>query len=316
MKSSMASYVFICSVLIFINIQVNANEQFITSNFLENKKTCISTPGQCLIQIENRIGEIKKHSTQWYSLVNLKLLAIWELRDINWLVKETHKYVNLNNAPPVFLTTVYTLHAKTLFSDGNIKQGTLYANKSVDLIKKVNNISFDADRYAEIIILYNQLNQKDKAKEFIHWINERIAKMGPDHYFPKLQTAIAHTYIQIADYDFALKHYQYALKGFIETKYELEIAESYHNIARAFQGKKEYNQAIPFFNKALTWMNSAVDSGNYSVEAKNYTQLRLIETFQQNSQYMKAKLLLKEIKPDEVSESNLILYQLLKKNID
>jgi tetratricopeptide (TPR) repeat protein len=299
-------------VIIFFTTQTNAFVHDSSFNFIENKKTCLASPGLCLSQIDENIGYIKKYSTQWYRLINIKLLAIWEIRDTKKLKKEIQQYVELNNAPPVFLTTLYTLHAKMLLDDGHEKQGALYANKSVELIKKVNNVRFDADRFAVMIILYTQLNQYENALEFISWINRRIEKMGPIHYFPKLQTAIAHTYINMANYDLALKHYQYALTGFIETKYPLETAEGYHNIARALQGKKEYNQAIPAFKKALLWMELAVKEGNYSVEAKNYTQLRFIETLQKNDQCKQAKLLLKEINPNEVAKGTLTLYQQLK----
>jgi len=311
MKYLSKIYIFIYSV--FLSFTSHANTPVYSSNvyFLENKKSCLASPRLCLKQIDENIGNIKEQSTQWYRLINLKLLAIWEIRDTKRLKKETHHYVGLNNAPPVFLTTVYTMHAKMLLSDGNKEQGTLYANKSVELIKKVNEVSFDADRYAEIIILYNRLNQYKNAKEFILWLNKRIARMGPVHYFPKLQTAIAHTYIENSDYDLALEHYQYALTGFIETKYLLETAEGYHNLARAFQGKEDYAQAIPAFAKALQWMDSAVELGDYSKEAKNYTQLRLIETLQKNGQHKQAQLLLKDVTPNDVDSGVMPLYRKL-----
>jgi tetratricopeptide (TPR) repeat protein len=311
MKYLSTIYLFICSVFPSFTSYANTPVEGSNTYILENKKSCLSSPRLCLKQIDKNIGAIREHSTQWYRLINLKLLAIWEIRDTKWLNKEIHHYVDLHNAPPVFLTTVYTLHAKILFSNGDIEQGTLYANKAVELIKKVNEVSFDADRYAEIIILYNQLNQYENAEEFILWLNKRIARMGPVHYFPKLQTAIAHTYIENADYDLALEHYQYALTGFIETKYLLETAEGYHNLARAFQGNEDYEQAIPAFKKALRWMDSAVKSGDYSVEAKNYTQLRLIETLQKNGQHQQAQLLLREVKPKEVDNGRMSLYQQL-----
>jgi tetratricopeptide (TPR) repeat protein len=314
MKYFLQAYIFIYSSLLLFTAQTNASAYDSTSYFLENKRACLASPCLCLKQIDENIGNIKKQSRQWYRLINFKLLAIWEIRDNTWLKKEIHPYIALHNAPPVFLTTVYTLHAKMLFADGHIEQGALYANKSVELIKKVNGVSFDADRYAEIIILYNQLNQPESVIEFIFWINKKIAKMGPVHHFPKLQTAIAHTHINAANYDLALKLYQYALTGFIETKYRLETAEGYHNVARALQGKNDYNQAIPAFKKALEWMNSAVIAGDYSIEAKNYTQLRLIESLQENNQYIQAKLLLGEVDPSQVNKSNITLYQRLKSN--
>lgn len=294
--------------------QINASGYDSTPDFLENKKSCLASPRLCINQVDENIENIKRHSTQWYRLINFKLLAIWEIRDLKWLKKEIHQYVDLPNAPPVFLTTVYTLHAKMRFNDGDMEKGALYANKSVELIKKVNDVSFDADRYSEIIILYNGLNQYEKASEFIVWINKRIARMGPAHYFPKLQTAIAHNYIHMADYDLALKHYQQALTGFIEINYPLETAEGYHNVARALQGKKEYAQAIPAFRKALQWMDSAVKVGNYSVESKNYTQLRLIETLQQNDQYTQAKLFLEGVNPNALGNRSITLYQQLMVN--
>lgn len=314
MKYTGQLFIVIYCTLLCFTTQANTPFDHSTSNVLKNKKSCLASPSLCLSQIDISIKEIKEHSTQWYRLTNLKLLAIWEIRDSSWLKKEIHPYVNLNNAPPVFLTTVYTLHAKMLFSDGDKEQGTLYANKSVQLIKKVNEVSFDTDRYAEIIILYNQLNQHENAIEFITWINKRIEKMGPAHHFPKLQTAIAHTYLSLSDYDLALKHYQFALQGFIETKYLLETAETYHNVARALQGKNDYSQAIPAFEKALQWMNIAVQEGYYSLEAKNYTQLRLIESLQKNGQHRQANILLNEVKPDDVDKGIINFYHQLKFN--
>ncbi|WP_085299602.1 tetratricopeptide repeat protein [Cognaticolwellia mytili] len=315
MKYLQPTYIFIYSSWLFLAIQASASVYNSTSLYLENKKSCLASPHLCLKQIDENIGKIKKQSRQWYRLINFKMLAIWEIRDTELLKKELHQYVDLKNAPPVFLTTLYTLHAKMLFTDGNEEQGTLYANRAVELIKKVNNVSFDADRYAEIIILYSQLSQHERITEFIQWINQQIKNMGPPHYFPKLQTAIAHTYINVTNYDLALKHYQYALTGFIETKYHLETAEGYHNVARALQGKKAYDQAIPAFKKALEWMIPAVKMGNYSIEAKNYTQLRLIETLQKNNQNSQAKQLLKEIKPEQLSKNTIALYQQLKSNV-
>lgn len=281
-------------------------------NFLVNKKSCLASPSFCLKQIHENIKSINKHSTVWFRLINFKLLAIWEIRDVERLKKEIHQYIHLNDAPPIFLTTVYTMHAKMLFSDGNIEEGNEYAEKAVALIKKVNIVSFDADRYAEILILYIQFNQYENVEKFIMWVNNRIEKMGPPQYFPKLQTALAHAYFNFSDYDLALKHYQFALTGFIETDYSLETAEGYHNVARALQGKKEYNQAVVAFKKALKWMDSAVTEGNYSIEAKNYTQLRLIETLQQSAHPKQAKLLLEEIKPNQVDTGSLTLFRQLK----
>ena len=59
-------------------------------------------------------------------------------------------------------------------------------------------------------------------------------------------------------------------------------------------------------------MEPAVKSGGYAITAKNYTLLRLIETLQQNKQFLQAKLLLKQIKLKEVNQSSLTLYQQLK----
>jgi tetratricopeptide (TPR) repeat protein len=305
-------HIVVFSILFCFTNQTFASSDGSSTYLFNNKTNCIASPGLCLNQLDERIKNIQEHSTQWYRLTNLKLLAIWEIRDVKWLKKEIHKYVDLYDAPPVFLTTVYTLHAKMLFSSGSLEEGTLYANKSVELIKKVNEVSFDADRYAEIILLYNQLNRNEDALEFIAWINKRIENMGPIHYFPKLQTAIAHTYTQHGDHDLALEHYQYALKGFIETNYRLEAAEGYHNVARALQGQKEYGKAIPAFEKALQWMNVAVKEGDYSIEAKNYTQLRLIETLQNAGQNMKATLLLNDVIPKDLDEGAITLYQKLK----
>lgn len=314
MKYLTSVYLLIYSVLFCSSVEINAAEYNSYSDLLESKETCFSSPRLCISQIDGNIVHIKKNSTHWYRLVNLKLLALWEIRDVKALKLELHKYVHLDNAPPVFLTTVYTLHSKMLFSDNETEQSTLYANKAVALIEKVNEVSFDANRYAEIIIMYNQLKQYESALEFIAWINIRIAKMGAVNHFPKLQTAIAHTYLFLDDYDVALQHFQLALAGFIEIDYPLETAESYHNVARVFQEKKDYDQAITAFNKALQWMDSAAKVGDYAIEAKNYTQLRLIETLQSNGQYDEAQVLLNDINPRQVDEWVLDLYEQVKSN--
>jgi len=96
------AYIFIFSALFFFTTQTNASVYDSSSNFLENKKSCLASPRLCLNQVDENIGNIKK----------------------------------------------------------------------------VNGVSFDADRYAEIIILYNQLNQYENALKFITWINKRIARMG------------------------------------------------------------------------------------------------------------------------------------------
>lgn len=286
-----------------------------SQSLLENKTACLAVPYLCINQIDQQIDSVKRHSTSWYGLINFKLLAIWEIRDTKWLKKEVHQYAHLHDAPPIFLTTVYTLYAKMLFSDGLIEEGNNYANKAITLIKEVNDVSFDADRYAEVIILYIQFNQYEDVEKFITWINNRTEKMGPPQYFPKLQTAIAHKYFNFSDYDLALKHYQYALTGFIEIDYLLETAEGYHNLARALQGKEEYKEAITAFKKALKWMVPAEKEGKYSIEAKNYTQLRLIETLHKSGQIMQAKAFLAEVKSNQVDKGNLPLYQLLKANL-
>jgi len=69
---------------------------------------------------------------------------------------------------------------------------------------------------------------------------------------------------------------------------------------------------VPYKEKRI--MNPASKVGDYTIEAKNYTQLRLVETLQQNKQYLQAKLLLKEINPAYVNKSTIALYQRLKRN--
>lgn len=300
--------------LLFCSTQIHAANDG-SPSLLKNKQSCLSSPHICIKQIDKTLKDTITHSNQWYRLVNFKLLAIWEIRDAQQLRAELHQYINLDLAPPVFHITVYTLYAKIQLADGKTEQGTLYANKAVELIKQVNSISFDADRYAEIIILYNQLNQQEKANNFITWIKKRIARMGPEHYFPKLQTAIAHNYFQSNKFALALEHYQYALTGFIVLESHLETAEGYHNIARALQGKKEYKQAISAFEKALLWMNDAVETGAYAASARNYTQLRLAETLQQNNQHHKTKQLLTNIVINKVNKGNLALYNQLKSKL-
>ena len=252
------------------------------SPVFEESNHCQSYPRECLNEIAKRLPSIPEHSIDWFRLKQNQFTALFQLQKHDQLKSELPLLVKLDDAPPVFLTTAYTIHAKLLMIDGQVEEGRMYADKAVSLIKAVNEVSIDPTRYAEASNLYTYAKDWQAAKEFGLWAQSKIANIKNLAAIASFHTSQGHVYSHLGEHEQAEFHYTLALKGYLQKGNAIHCSVGYHNLARTFQKTGRHDQAIRHFVKAIGWSDRLGE--DYDAIGKSHTLMRLTQSYIRNNQ--------------------------------
>ena len=139
-------------------------------------------------------------------------LPCFKLQEGDELRAELKPLIHRKDLPPVLLSTVYTLHAKYSFIDGNEAEGKLFTNKATQLIKAINEVSVSPRRYSEVVVLQTYAKDWEGAKRFGLWAEKRMANIQNHQSLTAFNTAMGHVYKHFKEFDNALYYYSEALK--------------------------------------------------------------------------------------------------------
>ena len=253
----------------------------------EDPSHCQSYPKECLIEIGSELQGTSKYSLDWYRLKQNQLNALFQIQSNKELKAELPELLTLEDAPPVFLTTVYTIHAKFLLIEGHEQKGREYVDRAVKLIKAVNEVSVDPDRYAEINNLYTYTKDWQAAKEFGLWAQRKIANIKNLAATANFHNSQGHIYSNIGELKQAEFHYGLALKGYLQSGNAINCAVGYHNLARTFQKSGRHEEAINHFHKAIEWTEKL--GKDYDAIGKGQALMRLTQSYIRNNQIEQAQ---------------------------
>lgn len=265
---------------------------------LGDLQSCISFPRECIEGTQLQLESLEPETIDWYRAKHLLISALWVLQENEILPKEVAYLSTLDNAPPVLLATAYTIHAKLLIVGGQKELGREFAEKAVDLIKAVNEVNMSAKRYAEVVNLFNYLEDWQRAEEFAHWAADKLKSIKNPDAMPDFYTAIGHIYFKSDKFELAKVQYQSSLDGYLQTQNAIEIANSYHNIARCYQQLGQWAPSIARFELALFWFNK--QGKDYNKENKTHSQLRLTETLMMAGEIEQAKALMSSVEQEHI----------------
>lgn len=286
---------------------------FCSSSFAQNdalfndRDYCLSLPQECLTLSASALKDVPEYSLDWYRIKQNRLTAMYQLQLHDQLRPELAPLVTLDDAPPVFRTTVYTIHAKLLLIDGEKELGNEYVEKTVALIKAVNEVSIDPTRYAEISNLYTYAKEWQKAKEFGLWAQVRLANIKNLVAMASFHTSQGHVYNYFKEYEQSGFHYGLALKGYLKKGNAIHTAVGYHNVARTYQKTERFPEAIEHFLKSIEWSEKlGVD---YNELGKLHTQMCLVQAYLGNDQINEAKDLYASLNTEILPDYMQDLYQ-------
>lgn len=293
-KNGVSGAIVLCVMSLIMGLFPNANGQ--EEGLFKDRQYCLSFPRECLQQSEEELVSVQPYTLEWYRIKQNRLSALFQLQQNSQLKQEVAPLVDLEDAPPVFLTTVYTIHSKLLLVDGDTEQGMFYLEKAVSLIKAVNQVSIDPTRYAEVSNLYTYAKDWQSAKEFGLWAQRRLANIKNLVAMASFHTSQGHVYNHFEEYKQAAFHYGMALKGYLQKGNAIHCAVGYHNLARVYQKTGKLDAAILHFNKAIEW--SDIHGEDYDGKGKIHTQLRLTQAYISNGQLDEANKLFTSINRD------------------
>ena len=279
----------------------------------ENQDACFIQPAECVKQLKTKLSKTPKHSHKWYGIKNTYLLALWELSTDTELKAELDS-VDIAHAPPVFLTTVYTLKAKFAVFEKDMTTARVYAERAVSLTKAVNEVSDNMSRNAEIVVLYSSyLKDHERAKAFVDWVEQKQGLKPNPVQMATFNTAVGHLYSNNGQFGLARSYYLRALEGYLATDYKVRIAKSYHNVARCLQREHKLDDAIEYYTSSLTFFQ---ELGEQYIETGEYTRLRFAETLLESGRMPQAKFVFSQINVDSLSDYYISFYRDIKSRLE
>lgn len=279
---------------------------FASPSAFTNLLACEKSPQACIVYTEAELGKTEVYSRTWYHLKNLSLAAQWQLIQMESLRKEIPTLANLTDAPAVFRVTVLTIYSKLALADSDEALGRKLVEEVTQLIKEVNAVSLNPDRYAELIILLNSVKDYGQAERVGKQLLTSFERSRRSIELGDFYTALGHTQYGQSKYPQARRYYQLALQSFIDMQHSLEISNTLHNIARSYQAMAQYDLAIPQFEQALQWKREAGE--NADPRNEQYTRMRYVESLFHAGQRNKAQSEFEKIDQRHVLGSYLTLY--------
>lgn len=268
--------------------------------FFSDTSNCVVEPRECIKLAEQRLETLQQYELEWFRVKQQHLSALYDLQELDQLLTELTPLIDLKDAPPVFMTSVYMMYGKLMYIGGNEQQGERYAQQAVDLIKAVNEVSLDPARYAEVINLYHYMKKFEQAKSFGAWAEKRMNSIKKPVLLANFDTARGHTFLIEKNYTKARFFYTRALASYKQINDWLEVANTYHNVAQTYALEGNVKNAEEYFLTSLKWHKKYGEKYNHTGMA--FTQIRLSEAYLKSGQHDKASEIVADLERQKLAD--------------
>lgn len=279
------------------------------SDVLSSIDACEALPEACILAAEKEKENTEPYSTRWYRLTYLALSAKWVNQKFNMDREELAALAALDTAPPFFKATVYTLHAKMLFTDGDKERGDAFAKDATELLLMNNLIAPHPKHCAELINLANYMGDHDRALALSNWSIERGKTLTRPEFQAEIYTAVGHTYFFVNDFQKARDFYLQALdtKDVIQPSPVRPVLLS--NAARIHQQLNRHEDALGYFQQA----RDAYDAVSQGLDAfgRQYLEMRMAESYIALGQVEQARVIIQSLETKTLNSAHQSLYDKL-----
>ncbi len=269
---------------------------------LSSIEECETFPHLCIDEAERQVAQVPKYSKSWYRYKYLSISAKWVDKKLNMDRKELAELAALEDAPPFFKATAYTLHAKMLFTDGKKEQGTHFADLATDLLLMNNLVAPHPKHCAELINLANYMGDHERALALSNWSLERGKSLVKPEFQAEIFTAVAHTHGFVNNLEAAREYYLKALntKDFADPSPTRPILLA--NAGLIHQRLEQYKAALGYFEQARDAYELLAEGfGNFG---RQHIELRAAQTLVSLGEKDKARAILIALEPFKINPAH------------
>ncbi len=144
--------------------------------------------------------------------------------------------------------------------DGNYKETMAIALKTLELYKKIGNISKEAEQYDNIGSTYFHMMNNEKAIEYMEMAKSIREKTGNEKGLARSYGNLGTMYKEMGDYDKALEYDFKALDIFQKIGNKMAIGMSYNNIGLVYDQKEDYKKSVEYFQQSIDIKKGMNDS--------------------------------------------------------
>lgn len=292
-------------VLFILSVVVCTDANALQSSQATPSHPVLASVEQCILDaitcrtITRELQKIQTpRSTEWFRTTYLLMNALWESERLSIPMEEMRTYATMQNSPPVFAATAYTIYAKQLLRAGEREAGRHYADKAMELLLNMPQSALTPRRYSEAIILLQYLKDYEKAQVLIDKAMDRYADIGRGFVKASLLTAAGHNAFHQKKWKEATEWYQRAVDAHQTENNNTGLAIAHFNVGRSYQMAGSFDKAEAAMKKALE-IHDLTDTDEL-LRDKYYWQTRLCQVLLALKKTKEAKTLFSSLKRERM----------------
>lgn len=232
----------VCALLIFLLCRGAVAEQQKNIHV-----TCDLKPKECLAELPNYLTSVPLHSRVWFQYKLYQINAMFELLLLDELLAEVSPWINAPDIPLKFKLTVHIYYAKLMQTNGFEDEANEYLEKSIEILKDVNEVSPDPMLEVQIANTLNSLRRYQQGYDLLSPLEVKYKDRHMPKFKHELYENLGHFAYRLGDLD---KHLEYRLLARVWAKEQgnqVQLAISTYNVGRAYQMLESYEQAFEYF---------------------------------------------------------------------
>ncbi|MDF2179468.1 tetratricopeptide repeat protein [Aliiglaciecola sp. CAU 1673] len=220
---------------------------------------CQSSPVACIEHLPEELAKQKEGSRSWYALKIYQFDALHILERSDELKAAISPFLAMPNLPVMFSAHLYTHYAKLLSVEGDKKMTDKYLNKAINLLDE--NHKHFLSPMLQVQIANLELYQARYRQAF-----DRLQAVEVDHgeggtalFQYELYNNLGHAASFLKDVDGHLKYRLKAMEWVTLLQNQQKLSEGVYNLARAYQGLEQHENALTYFSEAYQLATQAGD---------------------------------------------------------
>ena len=256
---------------------------------------CDMPSKNCLIWVNEELGNVKPNSMQWYNLKLMQLDSLMIIKEFKLLNQELSTFNNSLKLPPMFSTYLNIYRAKLHIIDGNQEQARTLLQLSLNDLQQLNQSFYSPMCMVNIANLMLNLKQHDQALSLLERLEIEFENSRDSYLKLELYGNLGHTHRLLSNYGLALNNYKQSLQFAMELGVDQQIAVLHEHIGRMYMVTNQPELAELSFINALT--HAQKDAGDSTI---NQAKIQLAFFYYQQWELDKAQSLIEQINTSQI----------------
>ncbi|WP_448564043.1 tetratricopeptide repeat protein [Thalassotalea ganghwensis] len=253
--------------LLTVQASESLNKQ--TINLSDLKKTCKTSPYDCLKRLDIILDKAPANSRLFFNLLQYRFDSLFNLQQRHQLYQETKRWLDKKDLPLAFKTTVNIYYAKAAWFVGNRESSKQAYQVAKDSLAMMNQAYPSPMRLVIFANLQMQLNEYQQAYDLLKDLEQKYHKSPDESFMMELTGNLGHAANQLGNLEESLNYWQKALEWGTLLGNQQQQAVILYNIADINFKLNNISQAEQFLARTIEIAQLAKDNKK-STEAQFY----------------------------------------------